>query len=566
MRKHVKRGICITLAILLVAGLAACGGGANTGGTAATTQAPAATTAAAATTTAAATTAAATTTAKADAPRPKISVAVMDFGSFPSDRGTMDDSDTTKWINENSPVEIEFVAVDRHNIGSVYTVMLAAGNAPDIISDYSVENFERFALEGLLMAVDDILPVHGPNIMRIVPKEVLDWGLYNGKQYAIPRIRDETGVPNWMTFIRQDWLDNLNLDMPTTFDELYDVLYAFTHNDPTGTGNKTYGYGAGQAETATDGPGFGGFNRIRNTFGAMSDRWLPYGPDYSFDYVMITENTKEAYKYCEKLYDDGLVDPEFFTKTGQENRTAFINGEHGTISMQCGSINNDFLTAMLDVNPDANPVPLPVLEHPKFGFNTYLQERAAQMHVMFPTTCKNPPAAIQYLDWLVAEGWVYIVYGEEGKYYEMVNGRYVPIGDPTERGHALNGSGTYSIGYGYCRTPADIKLQLDHTRDTLTPVQIRTMELNMAAQATSMKYQFKWYLPTLHLGLESSLELTPQLAKFAGDTYTEAVIDKNILVEDAYNKIVKEYEILGYKELREEYNNRVKELGLEYKP
>lgn len=42
--------------------------------------------------------------------------------------------------------------------------------------------------------------------------------------------------------IRQDWLENLGLEMPTSLDELYDVLYAFTYNDPDGNGvDDTYG-------------------------------------------------------------------------------------------------------------------------------------------------------------------------------------------------------------------------------------------------------------------------------------------------------------------------------------
>ena len=45
--------------------------------------------------------------------------------------------------------------------------------------------------------------------------------------------------------VRKDWLDKLGLAAPTTLDELYDVLYAFTYNDPDGNGkNDTYGLGA----------------------------------------------------------------------------------------------------------------------------------------------------------------------------------------------------------------------------------------------------------------------------------------------------------------------------------
>lgn len=43
--------------------------------------------------------------------------------------------------------------------------------------------------------------------------------------------------------IRQDWLDNLGLEAPTTIDEFEEVIRAFTEDDPDGNGEKdTYGF------------------------------------------------------------------------------------------------------------------------------------------------------------------------------------------------------------------------------------------------------------------------------------------------------------------------------------
>jgi hypothetical protein len=50
--------------------------------------------------------------------------------------------------------------------------------------------------------------------------------------------------------------------------------------------------------------------------------------------------------------------------------------------------------------------------------------------------------------------------------------------------------------------------------------------------------------------------------QFATTNYEAAVIDRNITVDQAYTKIMAEYNALGYQQLRKEYNDRVKELGL----
>ncbi|MDR0312262.1 MAG: extracellular solute-binding protein [Treponema sp.] len=64
---------------------------------------------------------------------------------------------------------------------------------------------------------------------------------YNGKLYGIPRSRDLT---RFGIGYRQDWLERLNMRPPTTVDEFYNMLWAFTYNDPDGNGiNDTYGLG-----------------------------------------------------------------------------------------------------------------------------------------------------------------------------------------------------------------------------------------------------------------------------------------------------------------------------------
>ena len=53
-------------------------------------------------------------------------------------------------------------------------------------------------------------------------------------------------------FIRQDWLDNLGLKMPTTIEELKEVARAFTEDDPDGNGqNDTYGLAVDGVEVLT---------------------------------------------------------------------------------------------------------------------------------------------------------------------------------------------------------------------------------------------------------------------------------------------------------------------------
>jgi ABC-type glycerol-3-phosphate transport system substrate-binding protein len=65
---------------------------------------------------------------------------------------------------------------------------------------------------------------------------------YLGNVSSLPAVQDDTFGPSGVVAntycmkIRQDWLDKLNLPMPTTLDEYLNTLIAFQKNDANGNG------------------------------------------------------------------------------------------------------------------------------------------------------------------------------------------------------------------------------------------------------------------------------------------------------------------------------------------
>lgn len=77
-----------------------------------------------------------------------------------------------------------------------------------------------------------------PNLARMNPAIVNNLTI-DGNIYALPRMRD---IARSGMYFRQDWLDAVGLDIPTTMDEIWEVIKAFTENDPDGNGaNDTTG-------------------------------------------------------------------------------------------------------------------------------------------------------------------------------------------------------------------------------------------------------------------------------------------------------------------------------------
>ena len=77
-----------------------------------------------------------------------------------------------------------------------------------------------------------------PNLSQM-NENVADTLTVDGKLIAIPRTRD---IGRYGFSYRQDWADKLGLDEPQTIDDVYEMLYAFTYEDPDGNGvDDTYG-------------------------------------------------------------------------------------------------------------------------------------------------------------------------------------------------------------------------------------------------------------------------------------------------------------------------------------
>ena len=145
----------------------------------------------------------------------------------------------------------------------------------------------------------------------------------DGAMYRIP---GDVAEPCCETlWIRQDWLDNLGLSVPTTLDELDEVLYAFTFDDPDGNGvDDTYGLGGDGMDFRTFWPwvqGSGSGLGKNNTFMIAEDGTYVYGP--------ASDDTKIWLERVAKLYQDGVITPNITQDTDRDEEMA--NGGFGVV-------------------------------------------------------------------------------------------------------------------------------------------------------------------------------------------------------------------------------------------
>jgi putative aldouronate transport system substrate-binding protein len=132
---------------------------------------------------------------------------------------------------------------------------------------------------------------------------------FDGKLYALPGM-NATVYNVSLLWIRRDWLETLNLEMPKTMADVIEIARAFTNNDPDGNGkNDTYGlaFSEGLFDGTTSLMGF------FNGYHAYPNHWLKQ-EDGSVAYGSIQPEAKIALAALAEMYQEGLIDPDFAVK------------------------------------------------------------------------------------------------------------------------------------------------------------------------------------------------------------------------------------------------------------
>ena len=199
-------------------------------------------------------------------------------------------------------------------------------------------------------------------------------------------------------WIYKPWLDKLGLDVPTTTDELYDVLKKFKNSDPNGNGK------ADEIPLAARGVSsdFGLENFLMSSFCPVGYDRL-YVDNGKIRFVANTEEYREGLRYIKKLYDEGLIYQDSFI-TDRDGITAL--GESTTPILGAGT---GMWAGMFTINGSASGrigeyVSVPPLKGPK-GFRSSRESTSDISTVQFVVTsaCKNPQVAIKWIDWFFNE-------------------------------------------------------------------------------------------------------------------------------------------------------------------
>ena len=267
----------------------------------------------------------------------------------------MQDNLAYQTMEERTGVHMEITSVTKDSAATALSLVIASGDYPNLM-----DGFAGYYGQGIDTAIDaDIIldlakyKEFMPNYFALVDgdeeysKETYTDSGAMGLAYTL----NEKHVVESGLVLRKDWLDELGMDIPVTYDDFTDVLTAM-HNTFGGCFWTTY---LGDDVTKSISAGFGitAYNNGSETYFEQIDGQVVFSPleDGYLDYVTLMN----------QWYQAGILYPDFISGTGTTTCDADLmgSGQISMVSTPAGPM-EQFFGATADENFDLAAAARPV--------------------------------------------------------------------------------------------------------------------------------------------------------------------------------------------------------------
>lgn len=339
---------------------------------------------------------------------------------------------------EATNIHIEWTSVSVIQQSEAFQLMVASGDYPDLLKGAATlvsGGVEAAISEEIIIDLAEYLDEYAPNYQTIRTSSeayekgsTTDSGIVGAFSYFAS---DVEACASKGGFIRQDWLDELGLDLPVTVEDYYEVLKAF-HN----AYNATYGLPA-------QGIHFG------NMMESAYDISVPFANGtfatgfYQIDGEVLYGPAQEGYRNylteMAKWYAEGLISTDFMSDTdsGSSGTVADSLITNGSVGIFYGGATQyqNYVAAASDPDFALTPLPAAVLYEGQVTHTRGLSSSVgAALSISTDCSAENLENALRWCDWWYTEdGYIAANWGQEGLTFN-----YDENGDPVYTDIVLN--------------------------------------------------------------------------------------------------------------------------------
>lgn len=445
-------------------------------------------------------------------------------------------------LEKRTGVKVEFQHPSSQQTQDQFNLMLASGKYPDVI-EWQWSNVakgpDNAINDQVILRLNELIAEHAPNLSRLMDKDPNIRRLItsdDGNIYVFPFLNEVVLKTNGLV-LRKDWLDRLNLDVPTTIDEWHAVLTAFKEQDPNGNGE------ADEIPLLLEPAGV--WMQFLGAWGVQSGFYQENG---AVKYGLTQPEFGQFLATMNQWYREGLIDPDF-AATDKKLQDAKLTGHKlGALGVYGGSHLGQYVPEMAQKDPAFKlisapyPVmqqgvqPLPGLAEPYGVFGGH--------GAAITTANPDPAGTARWLDYKYGEeGHMLFNFGMEGVSYTMDNGypRFMPTVTNDPGGLPLAHSLSRHIISNFSGPLVQDKRMLEQY--------LGIPEQQEAIRTWNDGINVSKYLPPLLPTSEESTALTKIMADI--NTYRSEMITKFIIGSeplDRFDKFVNTIESMGIEE------------------
>ncbi len=341
------------------------------------------------------------------------------------------------YMAELTNVELEFISPNEDMAQESLGITLASNEYPDVIAYfpmYYTGTLEGAIDEGIILELSDLVAENMPNYTEtIASSDVISKAVYTdgGEMAALYCIKDPQQDAFVGPMIRGDLLDKYDLETPTTYSELENVLTTFVSNGEGGLGLTSTGFldifGNSYALSA-------GYD-IGNTTNPFLNI------DGEAVYTPITDGWRSYLEMLASWNEAGLIYADWSSLSIVDLETPAVNGDITVF---------DGMYIFIDQYPASaaeEGFTLEPLSLPKQTADQEIHLRQESEYVLstrgtvITTSCEDPALIMSYIDyWYSDEGRILVSYGQEGVSWE-----YDADGNPQYSDYVLNNE-AYDFG------------------------------------------------------------------------------------------------------------------------
>ncbi len=476
----------------------------------------------------------------------------LDYTLFANDMSVRDESNRVmdKWE--------EMFNADFHLEGSgadwmeTLSLRINADDMPDMF--FFVPNdtnymtaYSNFVKKQLLIPLSDLATEEDtPYLYEYINSPEFDELRIDGKMYFMP-----TFVSDFSNtiYVRQDWLDNLGMEQPTTIEEFEEMLRAFTEDDPDGNGkNDTYGMAASKV--------FEWLAYFRISFGVTPGWSKDENGDWQHE--AFTDEYEDFLVWMRHLYEEGYIKNEFYLYDDSDGINDFYNGLCGVMLYNGGRATGGVTYNMRRLNKNAVVDIIPMPDGVAPGGYTTNGNWWGCWSIAY--SAEEPMRLAKFLDYMLSpEGMDERLYGLEGIHFDYAeDGSIVPNWEERLTESSFFGATDdgmprdyYAVG-SYFGAP--FKMENGIPVNDTDPCIYAEPELAQKSIEYGMENLIRYFpRETLHLG-EDYAKTYSRVADRVY-TYSIRIVAGNIGLEEGLAQMKKEAESDGYAKLQEIIKN-----------